>query len=128
MSKKLWFATLVIAILTAVGLYAHMTSNHISIADIQNKTWVRGTTSCTEFLRLSKLGKFSYSEACGNAVDAFDIYNRYTYHAGSKTLTITSDDFLVPKILPEKMKIVSYTEDKLVIEYKGELREFVFKE
>lgn len=85
--------------------------------------WIRETEECTETLRLKADGGFSYTCSCGNPVNDADLIEGYTYDDSTKTITFdaleTTDEMVT------KVKVVSCDEEKLVLDFDGEKREFV---
>lgn len=85
--------------------------------------WIRETEECTETLRLKADGGFSYTCSCGNPVNDADLIEGYTYDDSTKTITFdaleTTDEMVT------KVKVVSCNDEKLVLDFDGEKREFV---
>ncbi len=85
--------------------------------------WIRDAEACTETLKLAGNGDFSYSCSCGNPVNDADLIEGYTYDDNSKVITFdaieTTDEMIT------KVTVVSCDEEKLVLDFDGEKREFV---
>lgn len=73
----------------------------------------------TEILVFSEDGHFTYHCSCGNPVDNADICDTYTYNKKTKTITLKCDG-----IEDEKIKLVSYDDKKLVLEFDNGTKEF----
>ena len=85
--------------------------------------WIRDAENCTETLRLKADGGFSYTCSCGNPVNDADLIEGYTYDDSTKVITfdaIETTDEMVTKIT-----VVSCSDEKLVLDFDGEEREFV---
>ena len=85
--------------------------------------WIRETEECTETLRLKADGGFSYTCSCGNSVNDADLIEGYTYDDSTKTITFdateTTDEMVTD------VKVVSCDDEKLVLDFDGEKREFI---
>ena len=88
-----------------------------------NIRWTRTGDSDTEFLGFSEDGSYYYYCACGNPVNDSDVCEEYTYDAENKTINLKCLEQLDGTIT--EIKVVSYEEDKLVLDFDGDIREFV---
>ncbi len=128
MKKRAFFALLAISLVIALGSCITACRNTDKTVDYSGYafaevSWVRNTEVCTETLRLSKDGSFSYFCSCGNPVNDADLIEGYTYDDSTKTITfdaIETTDEMVTKV-----KIVSCSDEKLILDFDGEKREFV---
>lgn len=87
-----------------------------------NVWWTRDAEHDTETIRFSSDGFFSYSCACGNPVNDADICENYTYDDEKKTIKlecIEPSDQTITTI-----KLVSYNENTLELDFDGEIRKF----
>lgn len=96
------------------------TTDTISLEDITDITWTRTTEYDTEFFTLHSDNSFSYYCACGNPVDNYDLCESYKYDSSTQTIKLNCD----AKNIVDEIKIISYEEDKLVLDFDEEEREF----
>ncbi len=111
--KKLLFILSLIFTLTACS------QNNLpkEIVDID---WYRPTEDCGEIISFDKDQSFHYWEDCGNPVDDSDLYDKYSYNEETKTITVTSSEGAIDLLI----KIVSFDDNKLVLDFDGEIGEF----
>lgn len=88
-----------------------------------NIRWTRTDDSDTEFLGFSEDGSYYYYCACGNPVNDSDVCETYTYDAKNKIINLKCLEQFNGTIT--KIKVVSYEEDELVLDFNGDIREFV---
>ena len=128
MKKRIFSALLAVSLVIALGSFITACKDTDKAVDYSDfaftKTdWIRETEVCTETLHLSKDGSLSYSFSCGNPVNDADLIEGYTYDDSTKTITFkaleTTEDMVT------KVKVVSCSDEKLVLDFDGEKREFV---
>lgn len=85
--------------------------------------WIRDTEVCTENLKFYANGDFSYFCSCGNSVNDADLIEGYTYNAKTKVIdfeTLENTDDMITSVT-----VVSCDGQKLVLDFDGEIREFI---
>lgn len=87
-----------------------------------NIRYTRAAQQDTEYIRFSSDGSFSYYCACGNPVNDSDLCETYTYN--EKTQTIKLNCFEVTDEIVTKIKVISYDENKIELDFNGEVRTF----
>lgn len=85
-------------------------------------SWIRDSGYDTETIRFKSDGSFSYSCACGNPVNDSDICENYTYDAESKEIKLNCIEPSEQTITT--IKLINYTDDKLELDFDGEIRTF----
>lgn len=90
--------------------------------EFANKSWVRDTEVDTETIRFNGDGSFSYYCACGNSVNDSDLCDKYTYN--EKTKIIKLECFEMTEDIIDNIKIVDVSDEILVLDFDGEIREF----
>ena len=115
--KKSVFVLITVMLLTLLSGCAKTTT-----PDFADVKWSRSTEGDTEYIRFDKDGKFTYYCACGNPVNDSDLCEGYSYNANSKTVTLDyiekTDDAVT------KITVKSYSDDKLVLDFAGDIRTF----
>lgn len=81
-----------------------------------------------QILRLNKDGSFSYSCECGEGVDDFDVYDRYTYNKEKQQLIISSDDKKSSKKNTKLIDILSTNEYHLMLRINDKIKDFIIEE
>lgn len=84
--------------------------------------WTRSGESDTEFLGFDEDGTYYYYCACGNPVNDSDLCETYTYDSEQKIISLNCMDKSYETVT--NIKVVSYEEDKLVLDFDGDIREF----
>ena len=87
------------------------------------KSWTRKTEYDTETIRFGANGSFVYFCGCGNPVNDSDLSEGYTYDDKTKTITINYIETTDKTI--SQIKIKSYDEKSIKLNFDGEIREFV---
>lgn len=87
---------------------------------IVDESWDRSIEGCGETICFSSDGTFVYYEHCGNPVEDYDCYEKYTYNEKTGIITI----YALEGIGRRKIEIVSCENDTLVLDFNGEQREF----
>lgn len=77
-----------------------------------------------QILRLNKDGSFSYSCECGEGVDDFDVYDRYTYDKNKQQLIVSNDD----KKNDKYIDILSMNEYHLMLRINDKIKDFIIEE
>lgn len=91
-----------------------------------NITWERSTESDTEYIYFSEDGEFSYYCGCGSPVDDSDLYEKFSYDADTKTISL---EFMKGIDLPDTEIIVKeFSEDELILDFDGDIRVFTKSE
>ena len=85
--------------------------------------WTRDTEVDIETISFKSDGSFRYSCACGNPVNDADLCEKYTYDDTTKEIKL--DCYEVTEDTITTIKVVSYTESSLVLDFDGDIREFV---
>ena len=86
-------------------------------------SWTRKAEHDTETIRFGSDGSFAYWCACGNSVNDSDLNQGYTYDDKTKTITIKYIETTEETI--SKIKIESYDDKNIKLNFDGEIREFV---
>ena len=88
-----------------------------------DKAFTRKAEHDTETIWFGSDGSFTYSCGCGNPVNDSDLSEGYTYDDKTKTITInymeTTDETV------SQIKIESYDDKSITLDFDGEIREFV---
>jgi len=121
--------SIIVIIIVGVIIFLFLNNNKVNSSNdyskmpIVNTTWTR-TKNDTEYLTFYDNGRFSYYCLCGNPVDDSDMYSTYTYDSDSKTIWLHCD---FDENVKMSIKIISYDEDNLKLDFDGEIRDFVRK-
>lgn len=87
--------------------------------------WTREGAHDTETIHFGADGAFSYSCACGNAVEDYDLCDGYKYDDETKTITLECveevDDLITV------IKVIKCEGDELHLDFDGETRIFTKK-
>lgn len=94
-------------------------SEQLAFVDIR---WTRVSESDTEFIGFNSDGHYYYYCACGNPVNDSDLCETYTYDNDKKTISLECMETTYEMVT--EIKVVSYSEDKLVLDFNGDIREF----
>ena len=86
-----------------------------------SQSWKRDGGGDTETIYFTKEGEFGYYCACGSPVDYYDLCDSYKYDQETKTIKLKCS----PGVDVTKLKIVSVTDKKLILDFEGEKREFI---
>ena len=84
--------------------------------------WIRDSEHDIETIIFHADGSFSYSCACGNAVNDSDLCESYVYN--DKTKEIKFECFETTEDMITNVKIVEMSEDILELDFHGEIRKF----
>ncbi len=103
--------------------YVHTEEVDYNEFSFTNMNWEREIDGCTEIINFGPFGSFSYYCLCRDHKDYSTVAEFYTYDSetGTVTLEIISED----ENIADTIKIVSYDNEKLIIEYDGETLEFI---
>ena len=93
-----------------------------STYDFMDVKWTREAECDTESLRFLANGEFTYSCACGNPVNDSDVVDSYSYDDTTKTFTLNCCEEIDDMIT--EIKLVSCDEEKLELDFNGEIRVF----
>ena len=85
--------------------------------------WTRNTEYDIETLVFFSDGSFVYSCSCGNPVNDSDLNEGYTYDDETKTITIKYMETTEETV--SEIKIESYDDKNIKLNFDGEIREFV---
>lgn len=88
---------------------------------ITSQSWERDNGSDIETIYFDKEGKFGYYCSCGSPVDYYDACDSYKYDVETNTIKLKC----LPVVKTTKIKIISSSEEKLVLDFNGEKREFI---
>jgi hypothetical protein len=127
MNRNQKIALIVISILTFIT--ALIESYQIESSKYQDElpvymtsqSWKRDGGGDTETIYFTKEGEFGYYCACGSPVDYYDLCDSYKYDQETKTIKLKCS----PGVDVTKLKIVSVTDKKLILDFEGEKREFL---
>ena len=84
--------------------------------------WTRDSGHDIEKIIFREDGSFSYSCACGNAVNDSDLCESYTYN--DETKEIKFNCFETTEEMITNVKVVEISEDILKLNFNGEIRKF----
>ena len=104
--------------------YVHTEEVDYNEFSFTNMDWKRTIDDCTEIINFGPFGSFSYYCLCRDCKDYSLVADSYTYDSetGVVTLNIIADD---AEGVVNTIKIVSYDNEKLVIELGGNVLEFI---
>lgn len=127
MNKNQKIALLIISILTFIT--ALIESYQIESSKYQDElpvymtsqSWERDGGSDLETIYFTKEGEFGYYCACGSPVEYYDLCDSYKYDKETSTIKLKC----YPGVDVTKLKIVSVTDTKLILDFEGEKREFL---
>ena len=85
--------------------------------------WTRKAEHDTETIKFTSDGRYFYSCGCGNPVNDSDLNEGYTYD--DKADTITIDYIETTEETISKIKIEMCDDEKIILNFDGEIREFV---
>lgn len=88
---------------------------------ITSQSWERDGGGDTETIYFTKDGKFGYYCACGSPVDYYDLCDSYKYDKKTQTIKLKC----LPGVKVDKLKIISASDTKLVLDFEGKKREFL---
>lgn len=91
--------------------------------DFVGVQWTRDTESDTETLCFEENGEFRYSCACGNPVNDADMVESYTYDDATKLIILNCYEEIEGMIT--EIKLISCDDERLELDFGGEVREFV---
>ncbi len=91
-----------------------------------NNSWTRSGDGDTEVLTFYPDGDYSYYCLCGNPVNDSDLCEYYVYDDESKIITLGCED--TTSSMVTSIKIISSTNEKLVLDFDGEERTFTIYE
>ena len=123
--KKLFFILLAFTILCSCSTGCKKRtpdSTDLSSYSFVNADWERTTDSCTETIYFSDDGECGYFCACGNPVNDDDLCEGYSYDPD--TATIYYDFFEKTKDTVTRVKVISCSDDTLVLDFDGDRRTF----
>ncbi len=115
----------IILLITYIFLITACTSPNLKMFKRNDKLpiagmgWTREADD-GEVLVFSEDGKFTYHCMCGNPVGNSDACDTYTYNKKTKEITLNCQGF----VDDETIKLVSYDEKKLVLEFENGTKEF----
>ena len=116
-----WMAALLILLLAYTRNNTDETVDYSGYS-FTDTIWVRRAEHDIETIIFSSDGSFTYFCACGNPVNDSDLNEGYTYDDETKTITIKyieTTEETVPVI-----KIESYDDKNIKLNFDGEIREF----
>lgn len=85
-------------------------------------SWVRDSGYDTETITFRSDGSFGYSCSCGNPVNDADLCETYSYDDETKEIKL--DCFETTNETVTLIKIISYDENNLELDFDGEIRKF----
>lgn len=85
-------------------------------------SWTRDTEFDTETIHFSAEGEFGYSCACGNPVNDADLCETYTYNHETKEIKLECSETTKETITT--IKVLDINEDKLKLDFAGDIRIF----
>ena len=122
-------AIIIMLVCVCSSIFINLKYNEIENENIESDTlefvnigWTRDGFNDTEFIGFRDDGTFYYYCACGNPVNDSDLCESYTYDANENTIRLNCEDIAETTIT--EIKIVSYEENKLVLDFNGDIREF----
>ncbi|MBR6689869.1 MAG: hypothetical protein IKL65_00880 [Bacilli bacterium] len=122
MKKIIIILLLVIPVLTGCGVSKQKKVDY-SEYSFSDTHWTRETEYDTEYITFYSDGFFSYYCACGNPVNDSDLCETYSYNDETKEIQL--ECYEAPDETITTIKIVSYDENNLVLDFNGEIRKFI---
>jgi len=114
---------LMIGILFLTGCEGNKESeNNSSKYSFVGVNWTRDGLHDTETIRFNTDGSFSYTCACGNAVNDADLCDTYTYNEDTQEIKL--DCFEKTEDTITIIKVTSLTDTTLELDFNGEVRIF----
>lgn len=117
--KKLFFAFLCFWLITGC---TEKTKIDYSDYAFTNISWVRDNGFDIETIRFNGDGGFSYYCACGNPVNDSDLCDKYTYDDETKKIKL--ECFEMTEDIIDNIKIIDVSNEILLLDFDGEIREF----
>ena len=121
-SKQIISALMIVAVMLVFSACRKKTVDYsqYSFTDI---SWTRKAEHDIETIRFSSDGSFAYWCACGNSVNDSDLNEGYTYNDKTKTITVSYIETTEETV--SKIIIEACDDEKLKLNFDGEIREFV---